>query len=277
MASGTRVRAAVGRTGAVLPPANGNAPAAAIRPSRTPSFAPLAPWLTGHVGAADAGLSPETDCLRGLLAADAIADAAQRAARIGVGADRVLIAAGAVDEETYLRRLADTLGVAFDTLAGTPRSQCPIDDERLVESAAAGMVPLTLNDELCLVVAPRGEPRRLLRDLGLPGFIGFQLVVGGNALAALVHPLFMGGLIYSLATGAPMWKGRGVAVAVLAGLYGTSVVIGYCASAFLGWFGLLRRGLLSTAWVLLLTPLHWLMLSLAAWRALYQLIAAPYA
>jgi hypothetical protein len=27
---------------------------------------------------------------------------------------------------------------------------------------------------------------------------------------------------------------------------------------------------------LLLTPLHWLMLSLAAWRALYQLIVSPY-
>jgi len=48
-------------------------------------------------------------------------------------------------------------------------------------------------------------------------------------------------------------------------------------SAFLGWLGLMRRGLLSTAWVLLLTPLHWLLLSLAAWRAFYQLIAAPYA
>jgi hypothetical protein len=39
----------------------------------------------------------------------------------------------------------------------------------------------------------------------------------------------------------------------------------------------LRRGLLSTAWILLLTPVHWLLLSLAAWRALYQLAAAPYA
>ena len=28
--------------------------------------------------------------------------------------------------------------------------------------------------------------------------------------------------------------------------------------------------------MLLLTPLHWLLLSLAAWRALYQLVAAPY-
>ena len=34
---------------------------------------------------------------------------------------------------------------------------------------------------------------------------------------------------------------------------------------------------LSTAWVLLLTPAHWLLLSLAAWRALYQLVTAPYA
>lgn len=31
-----------------------------------------------------------------------------------------------------------------------------------------------------------------------------------------------------------------------------------------------------TAWVLLLTPLHWLLVSLAAWRAIYQLVAAPY-
>ena len=28
--------------------------------------------------------------------------------------------------------------------------------------------------------------------------------------------------------------------------------------------------------MLLLTPLHWLLLSLAAWRALYQLLVAPY-
>jgi len=120
------------------------------------------------------------------------------------------------------------------------------------------------------------EPRRLLSDLGLAGFAGFQLIVGGNALAALVHPLFLGWLIYAVWGGAPMWKDGGAPVAILAGLYGTTVVIGYGTSAFLGWFGLARRGLLSTAWVLLLTPLHWLLLSLAAWRALFQLVASPY-
>jgi cellulose synthase/poly-beta-1,6-N-acetylglucosamine synthase-like glycosyltransferase len=121
------------------------------------------------------------------------------------------------------------------------------------------------------------EPRRLMVDLGFIGFVSFQLIVGGNALAALVHPLFLGSLIYSVASGAPMWRGGSLAITVLATLYGTSVVIGYLTSAFLGWLGLARRGLLSTAWVLLLTPLHWLLLSLAAWRAFYQLIVAPYA
>ena len=121
------------------------------------------------------------------------------------------------------------------------------------------------------------QPRRLLSDLGLPGFLTFQLIVGGNALAALVHPLFMAALIYSVASGAPMWRGDSATGAILAAVYGMTVVIGYLSSAFLGWLGLLRRGLLPLAWVLLLTPLHWLLLSLAAWRALYQLVFAPYA
>ena len=121
------------------------------------------------------------------------------------------------------------------------------------------------------------QPGRLLRDLSLPGFLTFQLIVGGNVLAALVHPLFMAGLIYSVLGGAPMWRGDSAGVTILAAVYGMTVVIGYLTSAFLGWLGLLRRGLLSTAWILLLTPVHWLLLSLAAWRALYQLAAAPYA
>jgi hypothetical protein len=121
------------------------------------------------------------------------------------------------------------------------------------------------------------QPRRLLHDLGLPGFLSFQLIVGGNVLAALVHPLFLAGMIYSVASGAPMWRGESASVAILATLYGTTVVIGYLTSAFLGWLGLLRRGLLSTAWALLFTPVHWLLLSLAAWRALYQFGIAPYA
>jgi hypothetical protein len=120
------------------------------------------------------------------------------------------------------------------------------------------------------------QPRRLLRDLGLAGFLSFQLIVGGNVLAALVHPLFVGGLAYSIASGAPMWRGDNAAGVILAAFYGTTIAIGYLTSVFLGWLGLSRRGLLASAWVLVLTPLHWLLLSLAAWRGLCQLVASPY-
>jgi cellulose synthase/poly-beta-1,6-N-acetylglucosamine synthase-like glycosyltransferase len=121
------------------------------------------------------------------------------------------------------------------------------------------------------------QPRQLLRDLGLPGFLVFQLMVGGNVLAALVHPFFLAGLIYSIASGHEIWRGDNATVAILGALYGSTAVIGYLSSAFLGWLGLMRRGLSGAAWGLTLTPLHWLLLSWAAWRALYQFAVAPYA
>jgi cellulose synthase/poly-beta-1,6-N-acetylglucosamine synthase-like glycosyltransferase len=119
------------------------------------------------------------------------------------------------------------------------------------------------------------QPLRLLRDLGLPGFVALQLIVGGNVLAALVHPLFIASLIYSALK--PTSAGSGDMSTILTWVYSASVAIGYVTSAFIGGLGLKRRGLLANAWVLLLTPLHWLLLSLAAWRAFYQLVVAPYA
>ena len=55
----------------------------------------------------------------------------------------------------------------------------------------------------------------------------------------------------------------------------SGLVSGYASTIVLDLIGLRRRGLLGNAWVLILTPLHWLLLSLAAWRALFQLIRDP--
>ena len=54
------------------------------------------------------------------------------------------------------------------------------------------------------------------------------------------------------------------------------LMFGYTASARLGVIGLSRRRLLGCAWALLLTPIYWLLLSLAAWRALFQLMRDLY-
>ena len=120
-------------------------------------------------------------------------------------------------------------------------------------------------------------PHRLWRELGWGGFLAFQLIVGGNVLAALVHPLFLAGLLDLALGGGPRWTNENGDVAVLAALYAATAIAGYLVSALIGFLGLARRRLWRTAWVLLLMPLHWLLLSLAAWRALYQLAVAPYA
>jgi cellulose synthase/poly-beta-1,6-N-acetylglucosamine synthase-like glycosyltransferase len=108
---------------------------------------------------------PELDCLRGRLDEGTIAAAAQRAWQAGTGADRVLIATGAIDEEAYLRRLADSLGIPFEPLDRTPRTACPLGDDRLIEAPAAGLLPLAGSGDLQLVVAPRGQAARRIVHL----------------------------------------------------------------------------------------------------------------
>lgn len=103
---------------------------------------------------------PEIDCVRSILAPGIAQAAEDRAARLGISADRVLITAGALSEDDYLKPLAKRLGVAFEPLDQTPRNSCPLEDDRLIESAAAGLLPIKVDDQLCLVVAPRGTAAR---------------------------------------------------------------------------------------------------------------------
>jgi glycosyltransferase XagB len=101
----------------------------------------------------------------------------------------------------------------------------------------------------------------------------FQILFAANVLAALIHPLFMTGLglmFYALPT---PWGAAVMASA--APIFATSLISGYASTVVLDVIGLKRRGLLGHAWVLMLTPLHWLLLSFAAWRALFQLLYAP--
>jgi cellulose synthase/poly-beta-1,6-N-acetylglucosamine synthase-like glycosyltransferase len=113
------------------------------------------------------------------------------------------------------------------------------------------------------------SPSHLIRDLGWRGFAAFQLIVGGTVLAALVHLMFVAAVAVELVHG-------DVAASPAMHFHIAWLVFGYTVSAVLGFVGLWRRKLLGCAWALLLMPVHWLMLSLAAWRALYQLARDPH-
>ncbi len=58
-------------------------------------------------------------------------------------------------------------------------------------------------------------------------------------------------------------------------VFAATLLCGYASTIALDVVGLRRRGLLAHAWVLVLTPVHWFLLSLAAWRALFQLLYDP--
>jgi glycosyltransferase XagB len=116
------------------------------------------------------------------------------------------------------------------------------------------------------------RPTRLMRELTPAGAVAFQLVLACNVLAALVHPLFMVGLGYSLLAAPPLQILGNIATGPL---FAATLLGGYAVNIAIDLIGLRRRGLLVHAWALILTPLYWLLLSLAAWRALYQLLYEP--
>src|SRR4029077_12998256 len=84
------------------------------------------------------------------------------------------------------------------------------------------------------------HPLRLARELGLAGFLTFQLVVGGTVLSALVHPVFIAMFSYALATKSLFPTGD-ILFAGLTYLCAGALVAGYLTSATLGLLGLKRR------------------------------------
>ena len=113
-------------------------------------------------------------------------------------------------------------------------------------------------------------PAKLLRELGVAGFAIFHLVVGGNVLAALVYPAFVALVSLRLITGEPVYD------AGAGGLHMLALIGGLSANALATLIGLVRRRLLSNAWVIVLMPLHWMLLSVAAWRGVLQFLRDPY-
>jgi cellulose synthase/poly-beta-1,6-N-acetylglucosamine synthase-like glycosyltransferase len=113
-------------------------------------------------------------------------------------------------------------------------------------------------------------PLALMRDLGLSGFITFNLIVGGSVVTALIYPIFVALAAVRLIAGVPIVDSH------TAGLHLLALFGGFLASALNWWAGLARRRLLSNAWIIALLPFYWMLLSLAAWRAVRQFMRDPY-
>src|SRR5581483_7713431 len=148
--------------------------AVAERPRDNPRLAPpgadLVPSIAPEWGASLTAIHsrsgfPEIDCIRHAIPGAVLAAAESRAETVGVSADRVLIACGAISEEDYVRAFAAGCHAPFESLAEVSRKDCPLSDERLIESAAAGLLPLQIDGRLVLTVAPRHTAARYLAEM----------------------------------------------------------------------------------------------------------------
>jgi len=120
------------------------------------------------------------------------------------------------------------------------------------------------------------NPLLLLRQLKWRGFLAFQLLIGGSVLAALVHPIYVVWLIADSALGSLFLAAENLSQAIQKVLVFFTLASGYIASGLLAFVGMRRRRLWSSIWVFLTIPIYWLLLSAAAWRAVWKLISAPY-
>ncbi len=129
------------------------------------------------------------------------------------------------------------------------------------------------------------RPVQFYKQVGFRGFLGYLAMIFGTPFLPLVNPIFWGLMIFWLFTHAPwiqsLFPGLLYYVAVIQlvignfifiymNLIGAYYVIRDCAlkknQPFS--YSLIRYGLL--------TPLYWVLMSIAAYKALFQLFAKPY-
>lgn len=120
------------------------------------------------------------------------------------------------------------------------------------------------------------SPRKLWRESGARGVVALNLLVGGNVLTALAAPVLLVDLAIYAGAHAVAATPPDLFTGSLTAMHVTALAAGYLSTIVVGLMGLARRNQLRSGWVLALTPIYWALLSVAAWRALYQLFAEPY-
>lgn len=119
------------------------------------------------------------------------------------------------------------------------------------------------------------DPVRLWRDFGFRGFLAFHLVVTGQLLSALGHPLtllLVVSFIAHVLMSEPFSAGEQALFAVdLGNLFGS-----YLAFTLMRWGAMPREERRRLGRARLFVPIYWLMMSWAAWKALRELRARPF-
>ncbi len=118
------------------------------------------------------------------------------------------------------------------------------------------------------------RPGRLLAELGVMGFLHFQLLVGGVIFSSLINPIFWGmALLWFVvrpAALAALFPGPVFAAAAICLFVGNFIFV------YVNLLGCYRRRYDHLLLPNLLTPVYWVMMSYSGWRAFLQFFRNPF-
>ena len=120
------------------------------------------------------------------------------------------------------------------------------------------------------------QPRRLWHELGARGFVGFNVLLVGVILSALIHPMIYAYAVCKLHTGElALWPPDGwPAVIWWTGV--ANLALSYAVGMALTVVAAKRRHGPRLAAGAVLLPVYWMMISVAAYRALIDLAVRPF-
>jgi cellulose synthase/poly-beta-1,6-N-acetylglucosamine synthase-like glycosyltransferase len=118
------------------------------------------------------------------------------------------------------------------------------------------------------------DPIQLYKELGLGRFVTFQFMVGISPLTNIMNPVFWTLTAIYLLTRAPwievLYPGWMLYLGSL------SLFVGNYFGLAVSLSGALRQNQYTSMMIMLFTPLYWLLMSVAGWRAFWQLIVNPH-
>jgi cellulose synthase/poly-beta-1,6-N-acetylglucosamine synthase-like glycosyltransferase len=117
------------------------------------------------------------------------------------------------------------------------------------------------------------RPRQLWRDLGPSGFFQFNLFIGGGPILALISPIF-----WTLTAVYFTVRPAFIQTLFAPGVYYLALVCWLLGNAAMLYLNVLTVRIMDRPTLLraaLLTPLYWLAMSVAAVKAVIQLVSMP--
>ncbi len=120
------------------------------------------------------------------------------------------------------------------------------------------------------------HPIKLWREVGLYGWFALQAITLGIVISALFHPVLFGYAIYVLVTGHLMDGTDSMFLTVVMGLNIVVLSLGSAVSILAGAKGLKRKNISGWWFILATMPVYWILISIAGWMAIWQLVCKPH-